>query len=104
MPLVYAPYFPVLEQYPSTAHLAACMAHTAAGDGDIEGHSLFSPPHHVSSSYLSTHTLILTVLQMLGMAVADLGCGTCMLAISAAIMGARCLPFVLTSTLATEQP
>lgn len=48
-----------LEQYPTGPHLAACMLHTAAGHGDIEGR-----------------------------AVVDLGCGCGVLSIAAALLGA----------------
>ena len=67
----------VLEQYPSTPHLAACMVHTAEERfEDIEGtHCPHSHPAHPTSTTA-------------GKTVADLGCGTCMLSIAAAIVGA----------------
>jgi putative methylase len=65
-----------LEQYPTGAHLAACVLHTAHGLGDVEGRYVL-----------------------------DLGCGGGMLSIAAAFLGAghvvRCLnvpaSFLLTS-------
>ena len=92
----------MLEQYPSTPHLAACMIHTAEERfHDIEGRY-----RHACSEILSRKTLsascptdldrvsfALSIMGVLltrsGKAVADLGCGTCMLSIAAAIMGAK---------------
>ncbi|KAK8791019.1 hypothetical protein WA158_005650 [Blastocystis sp. Blastoise] len=48
----------MLEQYPTSAHLASCILHTASNNGDIEGKC-----------------------------VADIGCGTSMLSIAAALSG-----------------
>ena len=47
-----------LEQYPTSAHLASCILQTATNNGDIEGKI-----------------------------VADIGCGTSILSIGAALMG-----------------